>query len=225
MGYCTHYLVGVDVGLMAQPTAIAILEQESLHEGGHDISCTAMRLRHLERLEADAGFPELATRVHEHLVALADKEQGDATDVLIDITGTGTAVVDLLKQRDIDPIPVIITHGVGDGKIDSGTWRLAKSQMVTNLQVLFQTDKLKVAKELPLVSTFVEELQNFKPKQQTLRPEDGEAWREGQFDDLVFAAGIVAWWAANNMPTPKSWHDERDRLIEKYNREWDRMVR
>ena len=105
----------------------------------------------------------------------------------------------LMQSQDFDPISVLITGGAGENRSDDGIWRLAKTELVGTLQVAMQTNKLKVAKKLPLIATFVEELENFKMRTPVLKPDD-EVWREGQHDDLVFAVGIASWWADHNIP-------------------------
>ena len=123
---------------------------------------TAMRLRHLERLDLDAGYPEMVTRVRDLMRALDGKEQAKEADLLVDVTGTGRAVVSLLEAEGLQPIVVTITSGAGVAETSAGGWRLAKAELVSTLQVLLQTELLKMATGLPLVPTLVEELQNFK---------------------------------------------------------------
>jgi hypothetical protein len=60
-------------------------------------------------------------------------------------------------------------------------------------QVLFQTEKLKIADELPDVKTLIEELINFKVKISTSGHDSYEAWREGQHDDMVLSLAIGCW--------------------------------
>jgi hypothetical protein len=212
--FSRHYILSVDIGQITQPTAIAIIEQESSHsDTGWKSEIVEMRLRHLERMDIDAGYPELAARVRELMKGLEDKENGPAPDLLVDITGAGTAPAGLMRGEDLEPISVLITNGAGEQRGDDGVWHLGKAELVGVLQVSMQSDKLKVAKSMPLISTFVQELENFKMRPLTLKPEDGEYWREGQNDDLVLAVGIAAWWAEKEIPTPKAAYDAQTRRM------------
>src|SRR5262249_37676203 len=92
------------------------------------------------------------------------------------------------------PVPVTITTGHAVTLTADG-WHVAKVELVGALQVLFQARRLKVAKGLPEVKTFVKELQNFRVKITAAVNEVFEAYREGMNDDLVLAVALAAWWA------------------------------
>ena len=207
--YCLHYIVGVDIGLTMEPTALAVVEQESRRmKSGTE--CTALRLRHLERLPLDAGYPQLVERVKETFDKLKDDEGSYETDLLVDVTGVGRAVAPLMKKAELRPILVTISGGTEEIETAPADWKVPKTELIGNLQVAFQTAKLKAARSLELVPTFIEELENFKMKPPTLRPDDFESWREGNHDDLIFAVGLCVWHANKNTPYPRAgWGRER----------------
>lgn len=70
------------------------------------------------------------------------------------------------------------------------------------LQVTFQSDRLEMAAGIELIPTLAEELRNFKMRPPTINANDSESWREGQFDDLVFAVGLATWRANKHIPCP-----------------------
>ena len=198
---CIHYNIGVDLGISRQPTAIAVIEQETIYRQGLGVENHELRVRHLERLPLDASYPKVVDRVREVLAALKDSEQAEPSNLIVDITGTGRAVSDLMKQSGLSPINVTITAGAGEQDAAFNEWRIGKADLVGTLQVLYQTDKLKVARDLPLTPILIEELQAFKLKPPTINPNDPESWREGQHDDLVFAVALAAWRAYRHLPT------------------------
>jgi hypothetical protein len=63
------------------------------------------------------------------------------------------------------------------------------------LQVLFQSGRLKISREIPEYQTLVEELLNFRVKITANAHDTYEAWREGQHDDLVLALAMACWYA------------------------------
>jgi hypothetical protein len=71
------------------------------------------------------------------------------TELVVDHTGVGRPIIDLLRQAGLDPIAITI-HG-GDA-VPHETWneyRLPKRDLIGTLQALLQTDRLKVAEALP----------------------------------------------------------------------------
>lgn len=201
--YGTHYIFGVSVGQGPEPTAIAAIKQESHHSrSGWKSEVTELQLGHLERLPTDAGYPELVIRLRELVKQLEGEAQGQRPDILVDITGAGSAIVNELEAHDMWPTSVLITGGAGATRGDDGNWHLAKTEMVGVMQMALQKNTLIIANQLELASALKEELANFKMRAAVLKLEDGEAWRENDFDDLVFASAISTWWAVNNIPNP-----------------------
>ena len=73
--------------------------------------------------------------------------------------------------------------------------RVPKRDLVSVLQVMFQTGRLKIATSLPLGPVLVDELMNFRAKITPAGNDTYEAWRERDHDDLVLALAIAAWYA------------------------------
>ena len=107
--------------------------------------------------------------------------------------GLGRPVVDLFKKKQLYPKAITITGGYDVIK-DNGEYKVPKRDLVTNLQVVFQQEKLKIAEGLPEANTLVQELLNFKVKIKDNARESFEAWREGIHDDLVLAVALACWW-------------------------------
>ncbi len=199
-----HYIVGVSIGNMSQPTAIAIIEQETRARGNWEIEATGLRLRHLERISLDMRYPAMVDHIDGLINKLKEHEQSDETDLIIDTTGTGSSVGNLIKESGLKPISVIITAGSGESETEHQNWRVSKAELVGGLQVALQSDRIDMAAELDLVPVLVKELQSFKMRTPTINDNDPESWREGQFDDLVFAVGLALWRTSKHTPYPPS---------------------
>jgi hypothetical protein len=59
--------------------------------------------------------------------------------------------------------------------------------LVSALQVVLQSGRLKIARGLPEAETLVNELLNFKSKISAAGHDSYEAWRESVHDDLVLS--------------------------------------
>ena len=106
-----------------------------------------------------------------------------------------------MVQSGLKPVRVTITAGSGVDETKTDEWRLAKVELVGSLQVALQTDRLEMASGLELVPKLVKELQEFKMRPPIINASDPESWREGQFDDLVFAVGLANGWAGRKIPS------------------------
>jgi hypothetical protein len=118
----------------------------------------------------------------------------NATELVVDATGVGRPVVDLLVERELAPVAITITGG--DAVVsDAGGWRVPKRDLVAAVQVLLQNDRLRFAARIPALPALVQELRDFRVKIDPLTAHDSYgAWREGAHDDLVLAVAVAAWY-------------------------------
>jgi len=194
------FIIGVDLGQARDYTAICILERfEELTgeaEKGRWISRVRYEMPHLERLPLGTSYPEIVERLKGLLARLPPHER---VKVLVDRTGCGRPVVDLLRSEKLKIIPVtIIFSGAVTGARYFG-YNVAKRELISNLAILLQSDRLKIARSLPEAAAMIEELQNFKIKFTKAGNDTYEAWRESDHDDLVLAAAMAAWFGEKKL--------------------------
>lgn len=208
-----HLLIAVTVGVGIQPTAIAVVEQEVLKSNGWRLETGALRLKHLERMPLDASYPDIAARVSTLLETpeIKDGEGCGGAQVVIDVTGSGRAILKLFERVEIEPVVVTITGAGVREEHKFNDWRVPKVELIGALRVVYETRRLKMAKDIDLVQTLVSELREFKMRPPRIDPSAPETWRDGQFDDLVFAVALVAWRADRHVPTPQEIRDEYDK--------------
>ena len=195
-----HFIVGASIGSGSDSTAIAIIEQEIWKDDRYRAVTHELRLRHLERLPLEGGFPETKERV----VALLQRDEIKAAesfrgvDVILNVTGAGRAIVGLFEGAGIKPHTVTI-RGT-EVVVEGNDLHIPKLELVSNLKMLYQSEKLKMASELDLTDTLVKELQAFRLRPSPVNPNDPEAWRERQHDDLIFAVAVAAWRGHTHVP-------------------------
>jgi hypothetical protein len=182
----SRFHVGLDLGQANDYTAIAVVETDP---GGTDL----LLVRHLERFRHTL-YPDVADRVG----ALMDSpELAGKAELAIDATGVGPAVTDIFAKRGRHFKAVKIHGGDAETRGEDGSWRVPKRNLVSALQVLLQTGRLRIAEGLGLAPTLREELLNCRVKVNISTVHDTyEAWREGDHDDLVLAAALAAWGAS-----------------------------
>ena len=194
------FIIGVDLGQARDNTAIAILEriEELTGEAAKGRWLTQVRyeMPHLERPPLGTSYPAIIARLKDLIARLPAHER---LKIVVDRTGVGRPVVDLMRAAKLKIIPVTITAG---GKMSGGAfggYNVPKKELVSNLVIVFQSNRLKIASALPEAAQFVSELQNFKMKITTAGNDTYEAWRESDHDDLVLAAAMAAWYGEKRL--------------------------
>ncbi len=119
---------------------------------------------------------------------------GADVELVVDATGVGRPVVDMLRGAGLDLVAVTITPGDAVSR-DGDDWRAPKRDLVGALQLLFQQERLRVAQGLPEAATLTRELLDFRVKISAAGHDSYAAWREGAHDDLVLATALAVWWA------------------------------
>jgi hypothetical protein len=184
-----QFYIGLDLGQAQDYTALSVVEVISEKRG--ERSFKIFHVRHLHRYPLGTPYPEIVASV----LTLSDKIRSGK--LVVDATGVGRPVIDLLKKEGLSPTEILI-HG-GDSTTHEGLlWRVPKRDLVSTLTVAFQTNRLKIASALPEAKTLIDELLNFKVKINLKTAHDSyEAWREGQHDDLVLSVALACWAAEN----------------------------
>lgn len=187
------FVIGLDLGQVSDYTALAILEAFPGKDG------IVYNVRWLERVRG-VSYPEVAEKV---IRIMASPSLAVKAALVVDQTGVGAAVVDLLKKSGLKPIAVSI-HGGDRATNEGNSWRVPKRDLVGVLQVLLQTERLKVASKLKLGPVLQAEMLNFKVKIDPVTAHDSySAWRESDHDDLVLSTALAAWWAEVGAPKPQ----------------------
>jgi hypothetical protein len=184
---CDYYdwFIGLDVGKRLDPSAICVLGEGIWDYEAHKFlppsdynpdNRARLRLRNhsnywsfrppdsklyvtkLERFPLHTPYPDVADRVVQLAYSVA--RYGN-TAVVIDNTGVGEGVADMLRERDVWPVKVNITAGEGVGVTPEGIYTASKNHLITKLDMAYQQGRLSFNPELPMLSAFEEELESF----------------------------------------------------------------
>lgn len=186
----SSFVMGLDLGQASDYSALTIVEEQP---GPGD---PVLHIRHLHRFALATSYP----RICEYVAGLLQREPlFGSTDLVVDATGVGRPVVDLLRRYGCNPIGVTITGGDAVARDENG-YRVPKRDLVSILQVLLQQERLKSA-QLPGVEVLMAELQNFRVSVNAATGHDSYgagpagSWRDGEHDDVVLATALAAWFA------------------------------
>ena len=130
------------------------------------------------------------------LRALASQADVGRIALVVDATGVGQPVVELLRRAGMpaDIYDVTITGGDTPNH-EERSWRVPKRDLVSTVHVLIQPrpSRLTIQMALPDAALLTAELANFQYKLTEHAHDTYGAWREGTHDDLVLAVALAAW--------------------------------
>lgn len=183
-----RFYAGLDLGQAQDYSALSIVE------GIKTPDKPRYDLRHLERFPLGTLYPAIVNCTRERL---SDKRLRDKVQLVVDATGVGRPVVDMLNEAGLSPIGVTITGGnevTPDPVL--AAYRVPKRDLVSTLQVLLQSKRLRIDENSPQAQTLVKELLSFQVKIDLKTAHDSYgAWREGAHDDLVLSVALAVWFA------------------------------
>jgi hypothetical protein len=181
------FVVGADLGQAQDPSAIAVVERITAAGDGPPV----LAVRHLERLPLGTPYPQVTAR----LVALFDRAPLSGGTLVVDETGVGRAVVDLLRTLPIKATvrPLTITSGSRARLEPNGRWRVPKKMLVANVRALLASGRLKVADGLPEAGVLLRELADFRVTVTARANETFGVGSHGGHDDLVVALALAVW--------------------------------
>jgi hypothetical protein len=142
----------------------------------------------IARLALGTPYPAIVVHVMD---MLSRPRFRGKSELVVDATGVGRAVLDLFNGYGITPIGVLITGGTATTR-DGPMWHVPKINLVSRLQALLHDERLHIHKDIPDATALVSELQNF-------RAEYSESGyirfnaRSGKHEDLVLALAIALW--------------------------------
>lgn len=177
----SRFFVGVDLGQVRDPTAVAVLE-----------AADVLLVRHLERIALKTAYADVVERVR---VVSRTKALDGRCQVIADATGVGRPVVEMLQSAALGGplLPVMVTGGDQESR-DGEYFRVPKRDLILGMQSALQSGKLHLAHGLREGPALQRELAQMKARQNGGR-ERYAAWGHGEHDDLVFAIALACWGA------------------------------
>jgi hypothetical protein len=145
------------------------------------------RIGYLQRLPLQTPYPGVAAALGRIMTRLPR-----ATPLVIDYSGVGRGIYDMLVDYGLAPVGVTITGGDETHWHGSNVATVPKSTLVSNLIRLLHEGTLFVHGDLPEWPALRRELQNFRPE---VTRSGRETWNaaSGSHDDLLIAASLAAW--------------------------------
>jgi terminase large subunit-like protein len=203
----------LDLGQAADPSAACTFEWTQANV--HEYRCTSIK-----RWPLGTPYTSVADDVARLLATLP-------AVVVIDCTGVGRAVAEILRakvgtalvgagKKDEGIVYITITAGNTATLTGNGCWNVSKRMLVSAMQSVLGTGRLKIA-NVPERETLVKEMLSFKIKVNKDTGHETFESMSGTHDDIVLAL-MVGLWAAETLPAFRQY---RHKAAEDYRRRID----
>lgn len=188
----TKWAVGVDLGQAQDFTAISVIEHRAVrhirHDGFVSPAGEVADVRFLRRLPLGLSYPQQIGEVQQ---LLARPPLCDGAELVVDETGCGRPVCDLLNDVGLKPTRISITAG-DTFNASRGGWHVAKSLLVSTLDAALHDGGIRIAAALTEAGPLAEELKDFRRKVSAAGRYSFSA-RDGATDDLILSISIALW--------------------------------
>src|SRR6266700_4531863 len=185
--------LGLDIGQVRDPTAIAIVEKNDPPHWVPRVEDPLYQVRYLERVPLGTPYPRVVERVRG---IVAHPEMAGQCRMAADATGVGAPVVEMLRAARLacHLSPVTITNGERAHQTGA-MWHVPKKDLMSGVLVLLEQGRLRVPRELAETGALVKELMDVRMKQRGRGEFRIGADGAGQHDDLVIALALAIWLA------------------------------
>ncbi|MFO0805097.1 MAG: hypothetical protein U0791_18480 [Gemmataceae bacterium] len=184
------YYSGLDLGQPHEFTALVVVERRLTTDFDRPSrSVSRFDVRHIHRWPLGTNYPAIAA----DLKNLFAEKPLKGSELIIDQTGVGRAVVDLIRSSEIAASMRAYTITAGE----TGHGRtVAKKNLVGAVQAPLQERRLRFAESLPLTPTLARELEMFRTKATFDNSDVFAGWRERDHDDLVLGLALALYAAS-----------------------------
>ncbi len=207
-----------DIGKVRDPAALLVLQRVrtftpgpfdpvSLASGAWSVS---YGVRFLERLPLGTSYPAVVDRLAAVCDSLAAQAPvvGPLIEVVVDVTGVGRPVFDMVLARRLKARGIVGVHYTAGQVVraaadDSRIYNVPKRDLVARAVLLFQNEELQISEKLADAPVLVNELVNF--QESLTRAGNATYGNDGKHatnDDLVNALALAAWRAQHAVPRP-----------------------
>ena len=194
--------VGLDLGQQRDRAALAVVEylpqrtwrmNYVTYEREQELEA---RVRYVRQFELGTDYLEV---VRQTVLLLRHSVFVPGTTLVVDATGVGGAVVDLLRQALrgtgllVELTPVVITGGLQVSAGKSGGYLVPKWELMEALRHGLESGRVKLASRAGQMETLRKELEGMERRVRRSGSEEVTGKRRGGGDDVAMALALALW--------------------------------
>ena len=149
--------------------------------------------------EMDAGESPEIVEIVKHVVRVVSARlgHGDSCQLVVDATGVGKPVVDMLHPSGLGCWMTAVTITSGDKQHarsgEGSSMNVPKQNLMAGLQLALDQEELRIAKKMPSTGTLTRELLDVRMARREFGGNQYGAEGAGKHDDLVIALALAVW--------------------------------
>jgi hypothetical protein len=196
------FVVGLDPGQRHDPSALVVVQRAEPLLAWMPKMPVRLEVRYLETMRLGTSYPDVVARACEIML---DPRMNGQSHLVVDATGVGAAVMDLLRLAGLRGRTTAVTITGGDrahGSLDQ--WFVPKRELMTGLVSSLECGELRIARRLAEAERLVKEFDNMRKEARVNGKWKMGAEGEGEHDDLVLALSLACWkakWPLNGFGT------------------------
>ncbi len=200
----SKWAIGVDLGQVQDHTALCAVQSAEFEDRSVRDPVTfgwrtwkTMDVRHVQRLPLGLPYPVMVERIA-RLVERVQRvtvhgQRPDPVELVLDATGVGAAVVELVLPLVHCPVHAVTITATGRAaKREQGRWSVPKADLVGAVATALQTGWLRIGSAVPQAQELTRELLAMTAKITPAGNRQFEA-AAGSHDDLVLAVALAVW--------------------------------
>ena len=183
------FFIGLDLGQRRDNSAVAVVEREERMAAWSPRPSCALSVRHLERFQLGTPYTKVVERV---CAIMQHPTMIGQSRLVVDATGVGAPVVDLLRSAGLGPKLTAVTITGGEMADSSGErCSVPKKDLLSGLEILLEAGQLTISRQLRDADSLVRELESMRFASASA---SGKLLAEGTgHDDLVLALALACW--------------------------------
>lgn len=200
----SKYYLSVDLGTQRDYTAISLIERVPRELGKTSLPGTpdyanekpvfsaVYIVRFLERLPLGLDYPTIIDNIR---AKMSHEKLQRKTTLIVDATGVGLAIFQMMNNQGMHPIGLTITAGSAVTNNTGGGegYNVPKGEIISALNLVFQSRRIKIPTGLKTKKELMKELERFQVKLKN-NFTTYEAAQESVHDDLVISVAMAVWY-------------------------------
>ena len=151
----TLLIAGLHLQQADKNSALVIARRQEWLEGPYDVrrrlwpSMVTYKVPHVERYALGTRYTTIVQSIAELFAQLPEKPQ-----LLVDMTATGTAPLEVMRDLDLGPVAITITD-TGRPQVSHRVLSIPRHDLVTTLSLVLGEKRITVGKQSPAAPTLV----------------------------------------------------------------------